>query len=246
MSRAVGEFELLQEVIPDSLAVVVALLTQFGDIWFVTLVFIIAFVRFDRDRIATAGGVTLGAIALLLALKYTFALPRPDRPLVALETLPPLVRPVYELTAYASGYGFPSGHAVVTTVAYLSLAEVLPVSTRRRRFSAAVSIIAVVGFSRIALGLHYLVDVLAGILIGVAFLSVTYRLLSRYRSASDRRTVALGISVVLAFVSVIASSVHPDTVLLFVVSGVLFGLSRLHDRPWSADADGDGDADADV
>lgn len=236
MSRGVGEFELVQGAVPDSLAVVIALLTQLGDIWFVTLLLAAAFVRFDRDRIGTVVGLTMGAIALVIALKYAFALPRPDRPLVELETLPSLVRPVYELTAHASGYGFPSGHAVVTTAAYLSLAEVLSVSTRRRRYAVAASIVAVVGLSRVALGVHYLVDVLAGIALSVAFLVVAFRLLARYPSPGQRRTTALGFAVVLAVVSVVASGIHVDALALLAVSIGLFSLSLSFDRPWSVGA----------
>lgn len=236
MSRGVGEFELVQGSIPDSLAVVVALLTQLGDVWFVALLLAVAFVRFDRDRIVTVIGLTMGAIALVIALKYAFALPRPDRPLVELETLPSLIRPVYELTAHASGYGFPSGHAVVTTAVYLSLAEVLPVSTRRRRYAVAASIIAVVGLSRVALGVHYLVDVLAGIGLSVAFLAVAFRFLSRYRTPGEQRTAALGLAVGLAFVSVVASGAHVDALALFVVSVAFFGLLLSFDRPWSTTA----------
>lgn len=236
MSRGIGEFELVQGAVPDSLALIVALLTQLGDIWFVALLLAAAFVRFDRDRIAVVIGLTMGAIALVIALKYAFALPRPDRPLVELEALPSLVRPVYELTAHASGYGFPSGHAVVTTAAYLSLAEVLSVSTRRRRYAVAASIVAVVGLSRVALGVHYLVDVLAGIALSVAFLVVAFRLLARYRSSGEQRTAALGIAVVLAAVSVVASGVHVDALALLAVSVAFFGLSLSFDRPWSVGA----------
>lgn len=234
MSRGVGEFEFVQGAIPDSLAIVVALLTQLGDIWFVSLLLLVLAVRYDgldRDRIVAAGGLAIGAIALVLTLKALFAMPRPDRPLVALEALPTLFQPVYALTGYASGYGFPSGHAVVSTAVYLSLAEVLPASTRRRRYTAAAGIIAAVGFARIALGLHYLVDVLAGIALSALFVLVAFRLLARYRSSGTRRTVALGIGAALALVSAVATGAHVEAVLLFVVSAVLFGISWRVDRP---------------
>lgn len=234
MSRGVGEFELVQGAIPDSLAILVALLTQLGDIWFVTLLFVVASVRHDgsdRDRMVAAGGLVIGAIALVLVFKSVFALPRPDRPLVALETLPALYQPVYALTGYASGYGFPSGHAVVSTAAYLSLAAVLPVSTRRRRYIAAAGIIAIVGFCRVALGLHYLVDVLAGIALSAVFLFLAFRLLARYRSPGVRRTAALGLGAVLALVGVVATGAHVEAIALFAVASGVFGFSWRVDRP---------------
>lgn len=234
MSRGVGEFELVQGAIPDSLAILVALLTQLGDIWFIALLFVVASVRHDgpdRDRIVAAGGLVIGAIALVLTFKSVFALSRPDRPLVVLETLPTLYQPVYALTGYASGYGFPSGHAVVSTAAYFSLAAVLPTSTRGRRYIAATGIIAVVGFCRVALGLHYLVDVLAGIALSVAFLFLAFRLLARYRSPGVRRTVALGLGATLALVSVVATGAHIEAIALFAVASGIFGLSWRVDRP---------------
>ncbi|MEM4781239.1 MAG: phosphatase PAP2 family protein [Halalkalicoccus sp.] len=227
MSRGVGEFEVVQGAIPESLALVVALLTQLGDIWFVSLLLIVAFARFERDRIATVAGLAIGAVALVFTAKYVFALPRPDQPLVALGTLPAVLQPVYEATGYASGYGFPSGHATVTTVVYLALAEVLPAGSRRGRYAAAVGLIALVSLSRVALGLHFLVDVVAGIALGLAFLLVARRLLARYRSTDRRRTVAIGLGVALAGVSVLASGGVLEPLLLFAVSIGAFSLSWL-------------------
>lgn len=234
MSRGVGEFEPVQGAIPDSLAILVALLTQLGDVWFVTLLLLVLAVRYDgldRDRIVAAAGLVIGAIALVFITKDLFALPRPDRPLVALETLPVLHQPVYALTGYASGYGFPSGHAVVSTAAYLSLAEVLPVGTRRRRYSAAAALVAVVGFCRVALGLHYLVDVLAGIALSAVFLLLAFRLLARYRAPGVRRTVALGLGAVLALAAVVVTGAHVEALALFAVACGVFTLSWRVDRP---------------
>jgi membrane-associated phospholipid phosphatase len=229
MSRGVGEFDVVQDTIPDSLALVVALITQLGDIWFVSFLLLVLFVRFDRDRIATIGGLAIGAIALVFALKHLFALPRPDQPLIALEALPSLVQPIYAATGYSGGYGFPSGHAFVTTVVYLSLAETVSVSTRQRRYAVAVAVIALVSLSRIALGLHYLVDVLVGIGLGIAFLLLARHLLDRYRSMKRRRTVSLGLGVFLAALSVLASGGHAEPLVLFVSAVVIFSLSWFFD-----------------
>lgn len=227
MSRGVGEFEVVQDAIPESLALLVALITQLGDIWFVTLLLVALFVRFDRDRIATVGGLAIGAIALVFAFKHLFALPRPNQPLIALETLPSLMQPVYAATGYSGGYGFPSGHAVVTTVVYLALAETLSIGSRRQRYAGAAGLIALVSLSRIALGLHFLVDVLAGIALSGVFLLGAYSLLARYRSAEQRRIVALGVGVALAAVSVLVSGVHPEPLALFVSAVAIFVLSWL-------------------
>lgn len=222
MARGVGAVEFLQELIPGSLWVVVALLTQLGDVWFVALLLaaLYWFRDHDRDGVAEAAGLTLAGLALLLALKHAFALPRPDQPLVPLETLPTVIRPLYLATATAEGYGFPSGHAVTTTVAYLSLSGVLSVGTRRLRYAGAAIVIAVVGLSRIALGVHYLVDVAAGVVLGVAFVVVARGVLSR---ASDRPTAAFGLAVAAAAATVAASGPHLHAAALLGASLGAFG-----------------------
>src|SRR5437016_6537285 len=75
-----------------------------------------------------------------------------------------------------SGYSFASGHTIGATLLYGQLALfILPALKARhwRRltiFSAAL-LIALVEFSRIALGAHFLTDVLAAILFGVLWLA---------------------------------------------------------------------------
>src|SRR5260370_344356 len=75
-----------------------------------------------------------------------------------------------------SGYSFASGHTIGATLLYGQLALfILPAMKARhwRRltiFSAAL-LITLVGFSRIALGAHFLTDVLAAIVFGVLWLA---------------------------------------------------------------------------
>ncbi len=75
-----------------------------------------------------------------------------------------------------SGYSFASGHTIGATLLYGQLALfILPAMKARhwRRltiFSAAL-IVLLVGFSRVALGAHFLTDVLAAIVFGVLWLA---------------------------------------------------------------------------
>ena len=76
-----------------------------------------------------------------------------------------------------SGYSFASGHTIGATLLYGQLALfVFPlIKTRRGRFwlfSAATFVVAMVGFSRIALGAHYVTDVLAGMFFGMTWLTI--------------------------------------------------------------------------
>ena len=74
------------------------------------------------------------------------------------------------------GKSFPSGHAQAAVVGYaVLLLVVLPYMHRwRRRALVAVSVlmVAAIGFSRIALAAHYVSDVLAAYLLGLAWVTV--------------------------------------------------------------------------
>jgi membrane-associated phospholipid phosphatase len=80
-----------------------------------------------------------------------------------------------------AGWGFPSGHATLATVFFIFLAYLVEHATKSSwshfLFNLiAVSMILAVSLSRIYLGLHWLSDVLAGILLGT-FASSTTRML---------------------------------------------------------------------
>ncbi|MEX2572375.1 MAG: phosphatase PAP2 family protein [Gemmatimonadota bacterium] len=80
-------------------------------------------------------------------------------------------------TPYAGGASYPSGHSTTAMVIYATLAYVVfrlePTPTLRRVTTAVFAVvIALVGASRIYLGVHYPSDVLAGYLIGLSWAAV--------------------------------------------------------------------------
>ncbi|MGA5279369.1 phosphatase PAP2 family protein [Streptomyces griseoincarnatus] len=88
------------------------------------------------------------------------------------------LRPVVDEPLEApSGLSFPSGHALSSLVSYgVLLLVFLPVmnrTVRRAATAVAVVLVVLVGFTRIALGVHYLSDVVAGWLLGAVWLAVT-------------------------------------------------------------------------
>ena len=84
---------------------------------------------------------------------------------------PELENPFVRLTTYS----FPSGHAFAATATYGALALVLASGASRTRgavvVAAAAVLVVVVAASRVILGVHYLLDVLAGVAAGLALLS---------------------------------------------------------------------------
>ncbi|MGW2210586.1 phosphatase PAP2 family protein [Streptomyces sp. NPDC001781] len=100
---------------------------------------------------------------------------------------PVLVDPV----AHAPGYSFPSGHAMTATTSFaVFLLVLLPMVPRRARIACwVVAVLSVVGvgFTRVALGVHWFSDVLGGWLLGLAVVVLTSRAFGAWRSDTGRR-----------------------------------------------------------
>jgi undecaprenyl-diphosphatase len=110
--------------------------------------------RRRRPRAFAAGLLAIGTAALLVAiLKQTFDRPRP--PLAD-----PTLDPIGIVPASAS---FPSGHAATAFAAAVAIGLVHP-----RLRKPLLALAAVVALSRVYLGVHYVLDVLAGTVLGVA------------------------------------------------------------------------------
>ncbi|WP_332897701.1 phosphatase PAP2 family protein [Haladaptatus sp. CMSO5] len=188
MTRGFGELDFLRALIPEVLIPLFALVTQLGDLWFYFVVLSVLYWLgprtplwrdgVDREKMAYVIALTLGALSLTLALKGLFALPRPPAPDVVpgSQFIPQTYHAAYEWLAVSDGYGFPSGHALGSTVVWGGLALTLTVSTFRRRLATAAGIVALISLSRLILGVHYLVDILAGITLGAAYLLIERRI----------------------------------------------------------------------
>lgn len=102
---------------------------------------------------------------------------------------PVLTNPV----AHEPGLSFPSGHAQAAIVGYSILLLVfLPVmhgAWRRLGIALAVFMVLAIGFSRIALGVHYLSDVLGGFVLGGAWVAATAAAFNAMRVERGRRPV---------------------------------------------------------
>lgn len=107
----------------------------------------------------------------------------------SLKALVGRLRPVVDVPiAQAPGNSFPSGHALGSFVAYGALLLVfLPAMAPRWRKLAIAGVgvlVLLIGLTRIALGVHFVSDVLAGWLLGAVWLGITayaFRLWRRER-----------------------------------------------------------------
>ncbi|MEU4675680.1 phosphatase PAP2 family protein [Micromonospora sp. NPDC023737] len=114
----------------------------------------------------------------------------------SLKTLVGRLRPIVDVpVASAPGNSFPSGHALGSFVAYGALLLVfLPALAprwRRPAIALVTVLVVLIGLTRIALGVHFVSDVLAGWLLGAAWLGVTAYAFRLWRRERGRRAPAL-------------------------------------------------------
>lgn len=143
-------------------------------------------------QVITAPGSAVTAWVVLTTLTVVLLVRRRTRPALYVAvtglgaaTLSPLIkdivdrlRPVVDTpVATAGGPSFPSGHTLGVTVwvgvVLLVLLPVVPAARRRLAVAVGVALVVAVGLTRIALGVHFVSDVLAGWLVGAGWLLVT-------------------------------------------------------------------------
>jgi undecaprenyl-diphosphatase len=108
--------------------------------------------RRRRRMLALLAAATLGGLLVALLLKNFFGRPRPE--FASADT-------------HVATASFPSGHAMLSAVVYLTLGALLARTSTGYRYklyflTVALIITILVGLSRIYLGVHYPTDVLAG------------------------------------------------------------------------------------
>lgn len=145
--------------------------------WLRLIALLAALLLWRRGQGRTAAWLVITMLIgglLGIALKQVFARSRPEWP---------------EAITVLSGYSFPSGHALNSMLsagcAIVLLRPRLGADGRRRLWLAAGSFVILVGLDRLALGVHYLTDVLAGWALALALL---FAALAVLEPASDSVT----------------------------------------------------------
>jgi undecaprenyl-diphosphatase len=113
----------------------------------------------------------LGGTAFNSLLKLAFGRPRPD-----------LVTPLTQVLTLS----FPSGHAALSAICYLTLGALLAQTQASRKVRVYFIVIAAlltlsVGISRVYLGVHYPTDVLAGWCIGIAWALICWSIMNWFQ-----------------------------------------------------------------
>ncbi|MFL9683677.1 phosphatase PAP2 family protein [Streptomyces sp. KL110A] len=128
-------------------------------------------------RLAAWAGVTATAGGLIgLLVKNVVERARPHLP---------------DPVSHAPGFSFPSGHAMTATtscaVLLLVLLPLVPPSRRLLAWTLAVISVVGVGFTRVALGVHWVSDVVGGWLLGLAVVTATTLAFEAWRADTGLR-----------------------------------------------------------
>lgn len=159
LGRAIGPAWLTQ------LAVMV---TMLGSDLILTAVVLLGAVWFqfrgDRKALRLLLLAGIGGLFLLLSLKFSIGRPRP-------EIVPWLTT--------ADAWSFPSGHAMMTMSVFVTLAVLVGRGLSSQRIRTLLILVAIAlsisaGLTRIFLAVHYPSDVLAGWMVGLAWLSACW------------------------------------------------------------------------
>lgn len=93
--------------------------------------------------------------------------------------------------ATAIGKSFPSGHTMSSTIAYGAILLIfLPFLSRKAKpwaIAGTIALVSAIGFSRLALGVHFISDVLGGMVLGVGWLVATTAAFEIWREERGRR-----------------------------------------------------------
>lgn len=203
--RGIGLVEALQGWASEPLLIVFALLTQLGDVWFLFLLGGLLYVAgdqfprwgIDRRRGLFVLSLLLTYVALIGVLKHVFLLPRPlgagEAPVIA--WLPAVFQGVLASIATGSGPGFPSGHALGSTLVWGGFALVVFEDELSPGWIGVAAIVGLVSLSRLILGVHYLVDIVIGAGLGAVVLGVLYVVSNRGTAPARVLLIAVGTGV---------------------------------------------------
>ena len=149
-----------------TLTTIMQLVTLLGSVMWLSVLGVcvaVAFVMAKWWRDVALFIVTMaGGIVLNITLKLSFGRARPD---------------AFFETPQPSSYSFPSGHALLSLCFYGALAAIITsrLHSRTTRFliwTAAALLVAIIGFSRIYLGVHFPTDVLASYAVALAWVVI--------------------------------------------------------------------------
>ena len=158
---------ILRGDLPDSLTFFFSNVTSLINIpviiiWVVVLVGLFLYKKWWSEALLLGGNLVLTGLLIKL-LKGVYQRPRP----------------VLQHLVVESGFSFPSGHALASTLIFGTLLiivsqRVQTVQTKRLLQGLLIAMILLIVMSRVYLGVHYPTDVLGSLLLGVGILYIEF------------------------------------------------------------------------
>jgi len=231
VSRSLGLAEFLAGLVPPWALPVVLVATMLAEAPIVVAVVLGRYWFRERETGMRLAIVTATAFALMLALKHEFALARPPASIRApMSAVPAPFDELYRNLLDADESGFPSGHTTVAAAVYGGAA--MDAEDRRRWVAVAGVLVALVGGSRLFLGVHYLADVAGGIALAAGVVGGT-RLADRWLGAPKGSVVVGTVGVILAVAVLPASSDVVAAAGVVVGIGLIWASVDLPEAPWT-------------
>ena len=183
------------------------LVTMFGEESFVIAFILYIFYNYNKKSGFILFTSTLYSVIAMGVLKAIVRAPRPFQVLESIQG---------KRVQTATGYSFPSGHTTTAASAYTSLALIF----QKRAVSIICALaIALVGISRLYLGVHWPNDVFGGLVLGASISMLAYRPLALLYDEKEKR---IKVNTIVGIVSAAAALILAILLSLHVVDEVAF------------------------
>jgi undecaprenyl-diphosphatase len=164
-------YEVMRDITSLGGATIVFLITSIAIGYFI--------MRKEYASVFLVLAAVIGGTILDLELKLLFGRVRP-------MVVPQLV--------IVKTFSFPSGHSLMSTVVYLSLAALIAGIHQRKKDKIYILVVAlfltfIIGISRVYLGVHYPTDVLAGWSLGLAWAAICWYVSWRLFQNKQRKRI---------------------------------------------------------
>ena len=144
------------------IAVALTYLNWNGFFWWILAFLLLRSRGFNRRGIAATGTVVLGALDAWLVTEILKLIVRRPRPFDALANAPGILPAPETVIAHPSSYSFPSGDAALAMGAAVAFAYVSP------KYRVPILLLGVAAaLARVVVGVHYPLDVVGGMLVGI-------------------------------------------------------------------------------
>ena len=146
----------------ESLTNIMTIITNFGGAYALMAISVLLLIIKRNRKFSLL--VVINLITVFLSSQILKIIIRRDRPLEIFLT-------------NATGYSYPSGHTMVGSAFYIYLTYLICQSIKNKAIKILLYIITfilvlLIGFSRIYLGVHYTTDVMGGLILAIAHISL--------------------------------------------------------------------------